>query len=412
MNALPSETDVLIIGAGPAGAVAAGILVDKGYQVTVLEKEHFPRFSIGESLLPQSMIFLEEAGLLEAVHKAGFQLKNGAAFCYGDRYDHFCFEEKFTPGYGTTYQVERSRFDKILADGAAEKGAEIFYGITVTAVDVADKPRVTCTDEAGNSHSLQARMLLDASGFGRVLPRLLALDKPSDFPVRHSLFTHIRDHISEASFDRDKILITVHHRQRDVWFWLIPFADGRSSVGVVATPAYLDSIPGDNEQKLLSLIHDDPNLGRILRDAEVLFSPRSLKGYSCNVSTLHGNGFALLGNAGEFLDPVFSSGVTIALKSASLAAHCTHRQLQGETVDWSQDYAQPLMRGVETFRVFVESWYDTRLQDIIFSERKNTNVKAMICSILAGYAWDTRNPYVAESRGRVDVLARVCREMG
>ena len=410
MSGLPAESDVLIIGAGPSGAVAAALLAQKGYQVTVIEKEHFPRFSIGESLLPQSMAFLEEAGLLPAVQSAGFQYKDGAAFCYGDLYDDFCFEEKFSPGHGTTFQVERARFDKLLADGAAEKGAAIFYGYTLTSVDVSDTPQVTCQDEAGNSHTLKARILLDASGFGRVLPRLLDLDLPSDFPVRHSIFTHVKDNISDARFDRDKILITVHHQQRDVWFWLIPFANGHCSLGVVATPEYLDSLPGDNEQKLKLLVENDPNLGKILANAEILFSPRSLKGYSCNVKSLHGKGFALLGNAGEFLDPVFSSGVTIALKSASLAAACADKQLQGNPVDWDAEYAQPLMKGVETFRVFVESWYDTRLQDIIFSDRKNTSIKAMISSILAGYAWDTNNPYVAQSRGRVDVLARVCRD--
>lgn len=410
MSGLPAECDVLIIGAGPSGAVAAAILAQKGYSITVIEKEHFPRFSIGESLLPQSMAFLEEAGLLTAVQSAGFQYKDGAAFCFGDRYDEFCFEEKFSPGHGTTFQVERARFDKILADGAADKGAHIFYGHSITHVDISDTPKVTCQDESGKRHTLEASILLDASGFGRVLPRLLDLDRPSSFPVRHSIFTHVKDNISDPAFDRNKILITVHRQQRDVWFWLIPFANGNSSLGVVATPEYLDSLAGDNEEKLKSLVNGDPNLGRILANAEILFSPKSLKGYSCNVKSLYGKGFALLGNAGEFLDPVFSSGVTIALKSASLAAACVDRQLQGNPVDWNADYAQPLMQGVDTFRVFVESWYDTRLQDIIFSNRKNTSIKAMISSILAGYAWDSNNPYVAESCGRVDVLARVCRD--
>ncbi|MCG8312888.1 MAG: tryptophan 7-halogenase [Pseudomonadales bacterium] len=411
MDKFPTSTDVAIIGAGPSGAVAAALLVQQGYEVTVIEREKFPRFSIGESLLPQSMEFLAEANLKDAVDRAGFQFKNGAAFCYGDYYGDFCFEEKFSPGPGTTYQVERATFDKILADGAAEKGANIFYGYSVTHADFTDIPTLHCTSEKGEIKQLTAQFVLDASGFGRVLPRLLNLDVPSNFPVRHSIFAHLQDGISDPQFDRDKILITVHHKHRDVWFWLIPFADGRSSFGVVATPEYLDSHKSKNDysELLLSLIREDPNLGRLLERAELLFEPRDLRGYSCNVKSLHGNGFALLGNAGEFLDPVFSSGVTIAVKSASLAAACLHRKLQGETVDWQLQYADPLMKGVETFRVFVEAWYDTRLQDIIFAAQKNPKVKAMVSSILAGYAWDENNPYVAESRRRVDVLAQICR---
>ncbi len=409
MGSFPDESDVVIIGAGPSGAVAAALLTQKGYQVTVLEREHFPRFSIGESLLPQSMVFLEEAGLLEPVRNAGFQFKDGAAFSYQDQADFFNFEDKFSEGPGTTYQVERAKFDKILADAAAEEGAHILYGCTITAADFSDQPTLTYQTESGDSHQIKARFVLDGSGFGRVLPRLLDLDIPSDFPVRHSVFTHIMDGIDDPAFDRNKILITVHEKHRDIWFWLIPFSGGRSSLGVVAPVEFLEKRNGDKQQILSDLIKENARLSSLLHRAEFLFEPRELKGYSCNVKTLFGNGFALLGNAGEFLDPVFSSGVTIALKSASLAARCVDKQLQGEEVDWQQDFANVLMKGVDTFRVFVEAWYDNRLQDIIFSKQKNPEIKAMICSILAGYAWDSSNPYVAESRRRVDVLAQLCR---
>lgn len=408
MKNMVTESDVVIIGAGPSGAVAAAMLADRGHHVVVLEKQHFPRFSIGESLLPQSMIYLEQAGLLDAVRQAGFQLKDGAAFCSRENYEDFCFAEKFTEGYQTTYQVERAKFDNLLIEEAARKGAQVFYGHTITTADFSQQPTIGYRNEQGETGEITSRFVLDASGFGRVLPRLLALDVPSDFPVRHSLFTHVKDNISDPAFDRNKILITVHPEQKDVWFWLIPFANGKSSLGAVAKPDFLATIPGDEEQVLNALVAETPNLNRLLEQAELILPPRSLQGYSCNVKSLHGPGFALLGNAGEFLDPVFSSGVTIALKSANLAALCLSDQLQGKTVDWQQDYAEPLSLGVETFRVFVEAWYDTRLQEIIFSTRKNPEIKAMICSILAGYAWDTNNPYVADCRRRLDVLARIC----
>lgn len=408
MTKVPEHVDVIIIGAGPSGAVAASLLVQKGYQVLVLERQQFPRFSIGESLLPQCMQYLEEAGMLEAVQAANFQFKNGAAFAFSDAYDFFNFEEKFSSGWGTTFQVERDRFDKILADRAAEIGADIRYKHEIVAVTGNKAPSVVCKTPDQKNHTIKARFLLDASGFGRVLPRLLALDKPSNFPVRQSLFTHVYDRIDDKNFDRNKILISVHPVERDIWYWTIPFSDGRCSLGVVATPELLSRYAGDTLQKLQTLVSEEPRLKNLLTNAEYFMPARELGGYSCNVNSLHGPGFALLGNAGEFLDPVFSSGVTIAMRSASMAVAVLDRQLKGEAVDWEQAFAVPLKQGVNTFREFVEAWYDQRLQHIIFASQKSTEIKAMISSILAGYAWDTSNPYVTDTRRRLNVLAKIC----
>jgi flavin-dependent dehydrogenase len=132
-------------------------------------------------------------------------------------------------------------------------------------------------------------------------------------------------------------------------------------------------------------------------------------GYSANVKNLHGKGYALLGNAGEFLDPVFSSGVTIAMKSASLAAAVLDRQFKNGSVNWQQDYACVLQRGVDTFRVYVDAWYDGRFQAVIFHDEQRPDIKAMISSILAGYAWDENNPYVKNARSRLNTLVELCR---
>ncbi len=404
------EPDVVVIGAGPSGAIAAALLVQKGHSVRVLERETFPRFSIGESLLPQSMTFIEEAGMLDAVQAGGFQFKDGAAFLRGDTYTTFNFSEKTSAGWGTTFQVQRAKFDKILADEAARFGADVRYRHEITAVDVSgERPVVDYVDDAGNARQLSAKFLLDASGFGRVLPRLLDLHVPSAFPVRQALFTHVEDNISADWFDRNKILITVHDTHRDVWFWLIPFANGTASFGVVAEKAFLDGFDGSGEEKLFAIMRSEPVLAELLARARPIFPVREITGYSAGVKTLCGNGFALLGNAGEFLDPVFSSGVTVALKSASLAANLLDRQLRGESVDWQTEFAQPLKRGVDSFRAFVTSWYDERFQSIIFHHTQLNRVKSMICSVLAGYAWDNDNPFVKDGERRINVLAEICR---
>ncbi|MDO8861126.1 NAD(P)/FAD-dependent oxidoreductase [Haliea sp. E1-2-M8] len=403
-------TDVAIIGAGPSGTIAAALLRKEGRRVVVLEKTHFPRFSIGESLLPQCMEFIAEAGMLDAVNNAGFQYKNGAAFARDGLKAAFDFRDKFSVGMGTTFQVQRASFDHLLAEEAAKMGADIRFGhcIEAFAYDESDRPLLTFADSEGQRHQLSAGFVLDASGFGRVLPRLLDLELPSDFPLRMSLFTHIEDNISDSRHDRDKILIVVHPNLDDVWYWLIPFNNGRCSLGVVAPKGFFDNEVGAPEQLLREAVDASPDLVQLLVDARFDTPVSQIGGYACNVKSLWGKGYALLGNAGEFLDPVFSSGVTIAMKSASLAAPLASRSLDGENIDWESEYAQPLRLGVDTFRTYVRSWYDGSFQKVIFSQGQQTQVRAMISSILAGYAWDTDNPFVRESQRRLKTLIELC----
>jgi flavin-dependent dehydrogenase len=400
---------VVVIGAGPSGAIAAALLQRQGHDVLVIERQLFPRFSIGESLLAHCLDFVEEAGMLDAVNAAGFQMKNGAAFAWGDRYSHFDFGDTFSNGKPTTFQVQRASFDKLLADQAALQGVEIRYQEEIIAADFAPvSPRLRARREDGSEYSIEADFVLDASGYGRVLPRLLDLEAPSNFPVRQAVFTHIEDRIDEQRFDRNKILVTTHPEYRDVWFWLIPFSNGRCSLGVVASAERFNDKPRDLDACLQAFIAEAPVLEKLLESAVWDTPARTIGGYSANVKTLHGPGFALLGNAAEFLDPVFSSGVTIAMRSASMAAALLHRQLLGETVDWQSEFAVPLKRGVDTFRAYVEGWYDGSLQDVIFHPGSSPDIRRMISSILAGYAWDERNPFVNEPKRRLRMIAEIC----
>ncbi|MBC3376097.1 tryptophan 7-halogenase [Pseudomonas sp. SWRI92] len=400
---------VVIIGAGPSGAIAAALLKRRGHDVLVIERQHFPRFSIGESLLSHCLDFVEEAGMLDAVNAAGFQRKNGAAFAWGERYSAFDFGDTFSEGKPTTFQVQRADFDKLLADQAALQGVEIRYGQAIANVDFTlAKPQLGVQREDGSEYRVEADFVLDASGYGRVLPRLLDLEAPSNFPVRQAVFTHIEDRIDGPAFDREKILITTHPSKRDVWFWTIPFSGGRCSVGVVAAAEHFEGRTEDLDACLRGFINETPSLAGVLQNAVWDTPARTIGGYSANVKTLHGPGFALLGNAAEFLDPVFSSGVTIAMRSASMAAGVLHRQLQGESVDWQSEFAEPLKRGVDTFRCYVEGWYAGTFQDVIFYTEGSADIRRMISSILAGYAWDQRNPFVSEPKRRLRMLSEIC----
>ena len=400
---------VVVIGAGPSGAIAAALLKRNGHDVLLIERQHFPRFSIGESLLSHCLDFVEEAGMLDAVNAAGFQLKNGAAFAWGDQYSAFDFGDTFSHGKPTTFQVQRADFDKLLADQAALQGVEIRYGEAIVSVDFdLPKPQLDVLREDGSQYRIEADFVLDASGYGRVLPRLLDLEAPSNFPVRQAVFTHIEDHIDSPAFEREKILITTHPIHRDIWFWTIPFSNGRCSVGVVAAAEHFEGRMENLDECLRGFIAETPSLAGVLKNAVWDTPARTIGGYSANVKTLHGPGFALLGNAAEFLDPVFSSGVTIAMRSASMAAGVLHRQLQGESVDWQTEFAEPLKRGVDTFRCYVEGWYAGTFQDVIYHPGSSPDIRRMISAILAGYAWDERNPFVSEPKRRLRVLSELC----
>ncbi|MGI0117115.1 NAD(P)/FAD-dependent oxidoreductase [Zooshikella sp. RANM57] len=402
--------DVIIIGAGPAGSVAAAYLLEQGLRVKILEKSQFPRFSIGESLLPQSMEILQQANLLQPVIEAGFQYKNGAIFRWQDEQVEFDFREKFSPGWGTTYQVQRDKFDSILVNQVEKQGAEVIYQATVKYVEyIDDGIRLEWQDNDGNIHTETAQFILDASGFGRVLPKLFNLEVPSNLPFRQSLFTHVIDQIPLTKFDRNKIIITVHPHDSQTWMWLIPFSDGTLSLGAVATPAFYQQFEGLSEDQTLERIcHADTHLAVLLKGARYKYPARQIAGYSSSVKSYYGDRYALLGNAGEFLDPVFSSGVTIAFKSAQLACDVLKRQFAGETVCWQQQFVEPLSGGINTFRAFVEAWYEGSLLPILCYPNKDSEVTAMVCSVLAGYAWDKRNLVVQDSQKFLRLISELC----
>jgi flavin-dependent dehydrogenase len=254
--------------------------------------------------------------------------------------------------------------------------------------------------------TVACRFVLDGSGYGRVLPRLLDLEAPSSLTRRDSLFTHVRGDRRPDGDAAGKIWICM--LPQNGWLWIIPFADDRTSVGVVAEPAFFEQFAGDLDEKLSAIIDLDSNSRRRLADREPLFPAKQIAGYSVGVKQMFGNGYALMGNATEFLDPVFSSGVTLALESANRAAKTLIRQLGGETVDWQRDYMDYMSQGIETFRTYVNAWYDGSLPAIFFSPDPSPEIRRQICSVLAGYVWDMDNPYVAQHAKGVATLARLC----
>ncbi|MFK5974189.1 MAG: NAD(P)/FAD-dependent oxidoreductase, partial [Flavobacteriaceae bacterium] len=348
--------DVLIIGAGPSGSVAASYLHNQGFRIKVVEKSKFPRFVIGESLLPRCMDHFEEVGLLEALKDFGFEVKHGARFMKEGKVCNFDFSKKHTLGWDWTWQVPRADFDKVLTDQLIKRGVDIAFEHEVTAVDFKEKgSTTTIKNKEGLLSTITAKYIIDSSGYSRVLPRLLDLDKPSSIPKHSSIFTHVKD-INRPDGE-EGTLITFDIVRLETWLWVIPFSNGSTSIGYVGPTEYLESFQGSNTQKLREMLKLSDYYYDRFKDEDFSFEPITIKNFSKSVKQLHGKGYALTGNSAEFLDPVFSSGVTFATESALLAAKLFSKELRNENVDWDKEYTQYIKAGVAVFETYVKEWY-------------------------------------------------------
>lgn len=404
----PSENiDVLIIGAGPSGCVAAAYLHNQGLSIKVVEKNSFPRFVIGESLLPRCMDHFEEVGLLEALKAQNFEVKAGARFLKNGIVCDFDFSKKHTPGWDWTWQVPRADFDVTLTNELQKKGVDIAFEQEVIDVVIAENgtSKTTIKDSEGNNATIEAKYIIDSSGFGRVLPRLLDLDKPSELPKHSSIFTHIKE--TKRPEGKEGTIITFDVVTDAIWLWVIPFSNGVTSIGFVGPTELLEKYTGSPSEKLTQMMELSTYYKDRFKDEAYLFSPIEIKNYSKSVKQLYGKGFALTGNSAEFLDPVFSSGVTFATESALLSAKLITKELNGETVDWETEYTNYIKEGVHVFSTYVKEWYTGNLQKIFFHRPENPEIKKQICAVLAGYVWDKSNPFVKNHHRLVKTVARV-----
>lgn len=399
------KVDVLVIGAGPSGTVAASIIKQAGYSVKIVEKLQFPRFVIGESLLPRCMEALSEAKFIDAVMAKGFQQKFGAKFVKGDRICDFTFKEQHTEGWDWTWQVTRADFDKALADAVEAMGVPVCYNTTVTNIVFNGSDSVTTVEDAdGQPYEIEARFIVDGSGYGRVIPRLFNLEKNSSLQPRKALFAHTVD-VNRLQYDEPNRITAVVHKP-GTWIWIIPFSSGNTSVGFVSDPTFHSGFSGTPEEQFRAMLDAEPYTRERFKDVELVFEPRVLESWSATTDKFYGEGYVLTGNVTEFLDPIFSSGVTLACVSAQTASKLVIRQLKGEAVDWEKEYMEPTMQGVNTFRSYVMAWYEGTLDKIFFAKNIQQEMKNQICSVLAGYVWDTSNPYVKNHKTGLQRLAR------
>ncbi len=400
-------TDVLVIGAGPAGSISASMIQKSGLRVQVVEKEKFPRFVIGESLLPRCMEALDEADFLDAIKAKNFQEKNGAKFMKGDDVSDFNFQDQFTDGWKWTWQVQRAEFDTALINTVERRGVPVEFETTVTDIKFLDDESsiTTVQKKDGTTKTIAARFIIDASGYGRVIPRLFNLDRPSNLDPRKAVFAHVQDP-NRNNFDEPNRIIAVIYAP-GTWVWIIPFSTGTTSMGFVGSHDFFNNIPGDLTQQYKTLIDGNAYLKKRFGNVPFVFEPRKLEAWSATTDTFYGKGFVLTGNVTEFLDPIFSSGVMFATVSSNMASKLVIRKLAGENIDWDKEYSEKIRQGVDVFRSYVMAWYDGTLDKIFFSKNPDPQIKKQICSVLAGYVWDQSNPYVKNHQAALTRLAKL-----
>lgn len=402
------EVDILIIGAGPSGAVAAGYLQKQGVKIKVVEKSRFPRIVVGESLIPRVMDHFDEAGLFDALDAKGFEKKFGARFIRGEEICIFDFSDKFSPGWDWTWQIPRADFDLEMANELIRKGVDLQFETEVIDVQFMDEMSMTTVrNKEGVETAIKANFLIDCSGYGRVLPRMLNLDQPSRLSPHSAIFSHVSD--VNRPVGQEGSLISFDILETQVWLWVIPFSNGNTSVGIVGPTSFIENLGADTTLALNKAIQRSDYYVKRFGDLPFIFEPRKLSNYSTAVTKMYGKGYALTGNSSEFLDPVFSSGVCFATESGILAAKLALRQVRGETVDWQSEFEDYMKEGIAVFTTYIQEWYTGNLQELFYHQQENPEVKRSICAILAGYVWDRNNPFVVKHDRAVKNLAHLIR---
>lgn len=377
--------DTAIIGGGPAGATAATLLAKTGRRVVVLEREKFPRFKIGESLLPYSMDAFDRLGIREELDRRFIPKPGGEiATACGTKKLRFYFKDGYRNRHPLTYQVLRSEFDKLLLDRAAESGAEVEEETKVEGVSFEeDRVRIFTQPKTGEPQTIEARFVLDASGRHAVVANHFKLKSAYPHLNKFSVFAHYRGVQREEGLDGGMIRLI---RGAYHWFWMIPVSESVTSVGLVMDTAYFKQRKQSPEQVLESHLNAQPVMRERMKNAERLSPVHSMGEYSYRTERLVGERWALAGDAAGFIDPIFSTGVFLALLSGEQTAGAIDAWLdeprRGNRLFAS--YEKQMRRVMKTYLRFVEAWYREEFIEVFTNPVPWLNLIGPINSVLAG----------------------------
>ncbi len=382
------DCDVVVIGGGPAGSTTATLLAERGHRVVLLEKDSHPRFHIGESLLPANMPLLEKLGVGREVEAIGM-VKLGATFVDPVREvtSGFKFADATDSSMPSAYQVRRSEFDQILFRRAAGVVAEARENCRVREVDLGSRtspPMVSATDAEGTVLEYRARFVVDATGRDTLLGNRLKMKRRNPKHNSAAIFGHFRNAKRDSGDLEGNIVIFWFDHG---WFWFIPLKDGVTSVGAVAWPYYLKSRKKPVREFLMDTIALSPKLAERLANAELVEEPTATGNYSYQCDECQGENFVLVGDAYTFIDPVFSSGVMLAMNSGFAAADLIDARLKGETAAEARARARfdwVMRTGPKEFSWFIYRVTNPTMREMFMEPSDKYDMKKSLLTILAG----------------------------
>lgn len=388
--------DVLVIGGGPAGSTAATLLARRGWQVLMLEKDVHPRFHIGESLLPMNLPILERLGVIDQVREIGVR-KAGADFTVADS-DTETHVFRFTGGLGLprdhAFQVRRSEFDQLLFEHARANGVDARDGVRVKTIALGadgrpEKFQATAAD--GAKFSVRPRYVVDASGRDTFLGNKLKLKRKSNKHQSAAIFSHFRGVERRPGEDAGNVTVD---RFEHGWYWLIPLRDDIMSVGAVCSPEYLKQRRSDNETFLMQTLNARGSVARRMRGAERVAPVHATGNYSYGCTRMSGPGWVMAGDAYAFIDPVFSSGVFLAMLSAEQATEVVDGALREPAREAALQKAMEkrFRRGLKHFSWFIHRFTSPVMKRLFSQPRNDFQIQQAVVSMLAGDVFD--NPAV------------------
>lgn len=402
MNDLP----VVIVGAGPGGAVCAAALHKMGIDVLVLERATFPRFTIGESLLPVTLVHLKEVGLLDAVFAAGFQKKFGAVFSNETSSSRVDFSKCWNMQAPHAFNLQRDQFDHVLAQQVEALGVPIRWNTRIESAEFDGTKWVVDVLGPEGPEQVFASFIVDSSG-GAIIHK--AKQTEDTRPVFSAIFSHVRDPNRPGGFEEGATWVLSNDTV--TWAWVIPFSDGTASVGFVGPDAEVRAAAESDDARFDFLM----NAYRSSRERfpvveHVRIKPRLISNFRRKFVKPSGAGYCLIGNSLGFLDPIFSSGVAIATESGLRAARAIDAMRADPQFDWISGYDEPLSRGLHVFSDCVEAWYDGVLPALIHSRDSTNTYRAQleerIVALLAGGVWDETNSLTKDTAWNLKFLSK------
>jgi len=379
--------DVIIIGGGPAGSTAATLLAQHGRSVLLFERERFPRFQIGESMLPYSNDIFRRIGVYDKLLNADFFPKYGGAFVTADGKSHtvFRFDRDLDDGYKRSFQVERARFDQLLLDHSRENGAEVQEEMPVSRVDLTDGSKVIVETANGAQH--EARFVIDASGHGALLAHATGRRTPVNALKKIAYFAHYKGVTRPEGRDGCNIVIVV---LRNAWFWMIPLSEEKTSVGLVIERDHAMTSGLSPEEMLERTIAATPYVLDRMQNAERTTHVYTRKDFSYRVSQIVGENFALVGDAAGFLDPIFSTGVMIAMTSASRVADAVIEKLDRGSMRALNAYQTKTQTAIDRYLRFIENFYRREFLEMLLHPEPHRLMYMAIIRVLGGNVFSSR----------------------